>query len=52
MCRDPKDNFILELAKDGKADYIITGDKDLIIMNPFNRTKIYSPTEFKENFKL
>lgn len=30
ICRDPKDNFLLALAKDGKADYLLTGDKDLL----------------------
>src|SRR5690625_3552900 len=29
ICRDEKDNFLLSLAKDSKADYLITGDKDL-----------------------
>ncbi|MSQ79522.1 MAG: putative toxin-antitoxin system toxin component, PIN family [Flavobacteriaceae bacterium] len=29
VCRDPKDNFLLALAKDGKATDLITGDKDL-----------------------
>ena len=30
-CRDPKDNFLLSLAVDGKADYLLTGDKDLLV---------------------
>ena len=47
VCRDPNDDFLLILAKDGKADYLITGDKDLLILNPFNKTKICTPTEFK-----
>ncbi|MEL6384409.1 MAG: putative toxin-antitoxin system toxin component, PIN family [Cyanobacteria bacterium J06626_18] len=34
-CRDPKDNQILELAVDGKASFIITGDDDLLVLNPF-----------------
>ncbi len=29
VCRDPKDNFLLALAKDGKATHLVTGDKDL-----------------------
>ena len=33
VCRDPNDDFLLILAKDGKADYLITGDKDLLILN-------------------
>lgn len=28
ICRDPKDNFLLALAKDATADFLITGDKD------------------------
>lgn len=33
-CRDPRDNKFLELAVDGKASYIITGDDDLLRMTP------------------
>ena len=32
ICRDDKDNFLLSLAKDGKADYLLTGDNDLLIL--------------------
>jgi len=32
QCRDENDNFLLSLAKDGKADYLITGDNDLLVM--------------------
>ena len=51
LCRDEKDNFLLALAKDANADYIITGDKDLIILNPFEKTKILSFADFKTQFK-
>src|SRR5260221_1714502 len=30
ICRDPKDNFLLALAKDGKASHLLTGDNDLL----------------------
>src|SRR6184192_1888293 len=30
VCRDPKDNFLLALAKDGNSDFLITGDRDLL----------------------
>ncbi|MFM7629157.1 MAG: putative toxin-antitoxin system toxin component, PIN family [Algoriphagus sp.] len=33
LCRDPTDDFILSLAKDGKADFLITGDKDLLALS-------------------
>jgi uncharacterized protein len=46
VCRDSKDNMILELAVAGKADFIITGDKDLKVLNPFRKIQILSPAEF------
>lgn len=45
-CRDPKDNHILELALSGEASIIVTGDKDLLIMNPFRNIKIMSVEQF------
>jgi hypothetical protein len=39
-CRDEKDNFILETAIRGKADYVVTGDKDLLVLNPYRGKKI------------
>ena len=44
--RDPKDNMFLEAAQQGKADYLITGDKDLLVLKQFRRTKIVKPKEF------
>jgi len=40
ICRDPKDNFLLNLAIDGKVDYLVTGDKDLLILEKIKKTKI------------
>lgn len=40
MCRDPKDNFLLSLAADGQADYLLTGDHDLLALKKMNKTKI------------
>ncbi len=51
ICRDTKDNFLLELAKDGKADYLLTGDKDLLEIEKFGKTKIISISQFLEVFK-
>lgn len=48
VCRDPNDNFLLALAKDGKADYLLTGDKDLLELVKFGKTKIISMTTFLE----
>jgi putative PIN family toxin of toxin-antitoxin system len=47
ICRDVKDNFLLNLAVDGKADYLITGDKDLLILEQIENTKIITMNEFK-----
>ena len=47
LCRDPKDNFLLELAVDGKANYLITGDDDLLVLKTFEKTKIITITEFQ-----
>ena len=51
VCRDPKDNFLLALAKDGKADYLLTGDKDLLDLIKFGKTKIKTITEFIDETK-
>jgi len=46
ICRDPKDDFLLNLAIDGNADYILTGDKDLLVLEKIGTTKIISFSEF------
>lgn len=48
VCRDPKDDFLLALAIDGKADYLITGDKDLLTLESFENTQIVTLSEFIE----
>lgn len=43
----PKDDFLLALCKDGKADYLLTGNKiDLLDLKQFEQTTILSLTEF------
>lgn len=44
--RDPKDLYLLSLADTIKANYIVTGDKDLLVLEKHNRTRIISITEF------
>lgn len=41
-CRDIKDNFLLNLAVDGKADYLVTSDKDLLVIEKIKKTEIIS----------
>ena len=46
ICRDPADNFLLALSKDGEADFLITGDQDLLDLEVFGITKIIPLTNF------
>lgn len=46
VCRDPADNYLLSLAKDAGADFLITGDKDLLVLEKFENTIICTLTEF------
>ena len=46
ICRDSKDNKFLELAINGNADFIITGDQDLLVLNPFRGIKIITVNQF------
>ena len=50
VCRDPKDNMILELAVSGNADIIVTGDSDLLVLHPFRDVFILNPQTFLENY--
>jgi len=45
-CRDPKDDKFLEVALNGRADVIITGDADLLAMNPWRGMAILSPADY------
>lgn len=48
VCRDENDNFLLSLAMDSKADYLITGDNDLLVLNQFEKTRIITIAEYKQ----
>jgi putative PIN family toxin of toxin-antitoxin system len=48
LCRDHRDNFLLELAVDGKADYLLTGDKDLLVLEQIKQTRIMKIATFME----
>ena len=50
ICRDPNDNKFLELAISANASCIITGDKDLLILNPFRGIPILNAADFINNF--
>ena len=46
VCRDPDDDKLLEIAAVGRADCLVTGDQDLLILNPFQRIPILTPAGF------
>lgn len=50
VCRDPKDNKFLELAVSANASCIITGDKDLLVLNPFRNIPILNAVDFLNEF--
>ena len=52
ICRDPKDNFLLALADDSKANYLITGDKDLLSLRRVNETNIITLNQFLQSYSL
>ena len=45
-CRDPDDDKFLEVALNGRADVIVTGDRDLLRMYPWRGVAILSPTDY------
>ena len=49
--RDPKDNFLLDLIAFSKADYLVTGDKDLLEHNPFQGAAIITPAAFEKEIE-
>ena len=51
ICRDNKDNFLLALALDGNATHLITGDKDLLVLEKFHDTEILTLTAYLNNLK-
>ena len=47
-CRDPHDDKFLELAVNGHADLIVSGDADLLTLNPFRDIPILTPATFMQ----
>lgn len=46
VCRDPKDNWVLEAAVEGSCDYVITGDRDLLDLKKYKNIFILTPSDF------
>jgi len=51
-CRDPKDNIVLEVAVAGEADYIVTGDDDLLVLHPFEGIPLVGPAELLKALEI
>lgn len=45
---NPRDNFLLDIAVDGKANYLVSGDDDLLSINAIKACQIISLNQFKE----
>ena len=45
-CRDRKDNLFLDCALDGRADFILTGDNDLLELDPYHSIRIMKIADF------
>lgn len=50
VCRDGADNRVLEAAQGGKCEYVVTGDKDLLILGNWRGIQIVTPKEFMSKY--
>ena len=48
ICRDVKDNFLLGLIRVSQANFLVTGDQDLLELNPFEETEIIEAKQLLE----
>ena len=48
ICRDPKDNMVLECARNAEASLIVTGDKDLLTLGSFEGIHIVTASQYIE----
>lgn len=48
VCRDPDDDFLLAICLDGEAEYLLTGDNDLLALHTFGKTRIVTIAEFEQ----
>jgi putative PIN family toxin of toxin-antitoxin system len=52
ICRDPKDNVVLDTACQGEAKWIVTGDKDLLVLKKYKGVAIVTPAQFVKELGL
>jgi len=51
VCRDPEDEHLLALCQDGDADFLLSGDKDLLVLKRSGRTQFVSPAELMRKYQ-
>ena len=52
LSRDPKDNFLFDLIYASKADFLVTGDKDVLVHHPFKSAQILTPADFEKQLSF
>ena len=50
VCRDPDDDMVIEAALAGMAEYVVTGDKDLLTLKEFESVRFITPRTFLAAF--
>jgi predicted nucleic acid-binding protein len=50
VCRDPKDDMLIEAALAGAAKYVVTGDEDLLVLRRFETMRFVTPRTFLTEF--
>lgn len=50
ICRDPDDDYLLALCKAAKAHVLLTGDKDMLVLKKYGRTRIMNARTFVDEF--
>ena len=48
VTRDPKDDSVVACAKEGEADYIVSGDQDLLVLGEYEGIQVITPRQFVE----
>lgn len=46
VCRDPKDDMLIEAALAGNAEYLVTGDEDLLVLKKYETVRMVTPRTF------
>jgi putative PIN family toxin of toxin-antitoxin system len=50
VCRDPKDDHVLALAKSVRADVLLSNDKDLLVLGSYGKSRIMDPGAFMKEY--